>query len=115
MGCASFMATGRAIRAGASISKGRGRTDLQLEDFLGPNGPDGLMYLLSMLEQEMAPKAEVLELIRRLYVPGYEQARLYLEEAAAEGVYERRGATGFPRQREIQEVLEFVRGRDSGG
>jgi len=102
-------------REGCQYAGGLELQELPLEDFVGAKGADGLMYLLSLLEQGEAQQEEVLELIRRLYVPGYEQVRLYLEAATAEGVYRHKGARGFPRQQEIQEVLEFVRERDSGG
>jgi hypothetical protein len=52
--------------------------DLPLASMVGPNG---LMRLLALLAQDCLPKAEVLELIKRLHVPGYESARLYMDEA----------------------------------
>jgi hypothetical protein len=38
-------------------------------------GPDGLMVLLSLLDEGELPRTEILELVRRVQIPGYELAR----------------------------------------
>ena len=51
-------------------------------------GPDGLVRLLSLLEEGEFPAPEVNRVIMRLFVPGYEQARRYADRAIAGGVLE---------------------------
>ncbi len=46
--------------------------DLPLTSFLGPAG---LLVMLELLEEGNLPQAEVVEMIKRLHVAGYEQAR----------------------------------------
>jgi len=87
----------------------RGLNDLPLEDFVGPNG---MMRLLAMLYDERAPKEELLEMIKRLHIPGYEQARHHFDDAIAEGVYEPNTAPGYPHQRQIKAVLDFIEQRN---
>lgn len=50
---------------------------LSLERFVGP---DGLMLLLSLLVVGELPAAEVIELAKRVQIPGYELARTLIEE-----------------------------------
>lgn len=80
--------------------------DSPLEEFLGP---DGLMELLSLLDLNRLPKAEVLEMIKRLHVPGYEEARQYFDAALHEGVFEPNRPPGFYSQSDITAVLKFAR------
>lgn len=57
--------------------------DLPLDSFIGP---DGLVLLLEFLsDKRFVEPEEVLELIKRLHVPGYEQARPSFEAALADG------------------------------
>ncbi len=44
-------------------------------------GPDGLQVLLRLIKEGELPADEVLAMIRRLRVPGFEHARLHFEEA----------------------------------
>ncbi len=46
--------------------------DSSLSEFLGP---DGLMHLLDFVAKNSVETSEVLEMIKRLNVPGYEQGR----------------------------------------
>lgn len=78
---------------------------MHLSAFLGT---DGLMVLLSMLAEGELPKSEVLELIKRLHIPGYEQARFHFDEAIAEGVFEPNTPKGYYWQHDIQAVLDFI-------
>jgi hypothetical protein len=66
-----------------------------------------------MIYDDLVPKEEALEMIKRLHIPGYEEARHYFDEAIAEGVYEPNTAPGFPHQSQINAVLTYVRERDS--
>jgi hypothetical protein len=45
---------------------------LPLERFVGP---DGLMLILSLIAQREMPTADLLELVKRIHIPGYEQTR----------------------------------------
>lgn len=85
--------------------------DLDLESFLGA---DGLMQLLALIYDQEVPTEEVLEMIKRLHIPGYEEARLHFKSAIAAGEYEPNTAPGFPFQDQIAGVLEFAR-RESDG
>ena len=49
--------------------------DLSLTEFLGP---DGLMHLLDFIAKGRVETSEVLEMIKRLNVPGYEQSRIHI-------------------------------------
>ena len=79
--------------------------DLPLEQFLGP---DGLMTLLSFLADSKLPKEEILETIKRLHVPGYEEARPYFNIAISEGVFEPNTAPGYYLQSNIQAVIKAL-------
>jgi hypothetical protein len=76
-------------------------------------GPDGLMILLAKLEEQKLPMSEVIEMIKRLHIPDYEYARLYVEEAIAEGVIEPDMPKGYYWQHEIQATLRFAKERQS--
>ena len=80
--------------------------DTHLSELLGP---DGLMYLLSWLARNKLPRQEVVELIRRTHVPGYEFARQHLDAAIAEGVIAPDTIPGYLTQEQIKRVLEWVR------
>src|SRR5207237_5262429 len=49
-------------------------------------GPDGLMLLLFFLALGEMPKDDVLELAKRVQIPGYEQTRELFQEARDKGV-----------------------------
>ena len=53
--------------------------DLPLTMFMGPGG---LMRLLTFIEDHKLPTEDVLEMIKRIHIPGYERVRSYLSEAA---------------------------------
>jgi len=73
-------------------------------------GGDGLMKLLSMAAStRFTNKSEVIELIKRIHVPGYEEARSYLQAAVDAGVYHVNTADGFPDQNQIRSVLAWVK------
>lgn len=76
--------------------------DDSLEDYLGP---DGLMQLLAMLSEGQLPKSEVIEMIQRLHIPGYEEARRYMPRAIAEGSVEPNLPKGFHWQSDLERVI----------
>lgn len=78
-------------------------SDLSVESFLGP---DGLTRLLSFLARDEIPAGEVVEIIKRIHIPGYEMARPYIERAVAEGMIEPNLPEGFYWQREIKCIIE---------
>jgi len=71
-------------------------------------GPDGLMLLLSLIACREMPEEEVLELAKRVQIPGYEQARDLFPEAIAEGVVEPSIGEGYYLQGEIQTLLRWA-------
>jgi len=79
--------------------------DQSLEDFLGP---DGLMQLLSFIADGKIPTVEVLEMIKRLHIPGYEHARLHFSAALAEVAFEPNTLKDYYWQSDISAVLEFA-------
>jgi len=80
--------------------------DLELPFFLSP---DGLMQLLQMVSDgRFSDREEVLEMIKRLHVPGYEKAHRHLEAAVAEGVYEPNAPLMYPFQDQIQLTNEWL-------
>ena len=86
-------------------------SSLELTDLLGP---DGLMQLLEFLAEETISKEEVLEMIKRLHIPGYEHARLHFDAAITEGVFESNTAAGYYSQEEINAVLEWISPKHTG-
>jgi hypothetical protein len=79
--------------------------DNSLDIFLGP---DGLIRFLAMIKEEEAPINEVLEMIKRLHVPGYEHARLYFDKAIAKGIFEPDMPKNYYSQSNIQATLKFA-------
>jgi hypothetical protein len=77
---------------------------LPLERFVGP---DGLMLLLSFLAAEEMPQNDVLELIKRVQVPGYEQAR-ELFEAIGKEIFTPSIREGYYLQSEIWALLRWA-------
>lgn len=68
-------------------------------------GPDGLMLLLSFVASEEAPQNEFLELIKRVQIPGYEQAVPYFQQAITQGLFVPSIGNGFFLQSEIRVSL----------
>jgi hypothetical protein len=79
---------------------------LPLERFVGP---DGLMLLLSFLADGEAPKDDVLELAKRVQIPGYEQARGLFQEALDEKVVAPVIREGYYLQSEIDALFRWAR------
>ncbi|MBH8609383.1 hypothetical protein [Thermoactinomyces sp. CICC 10521] len=88
------------------LSKGMGVKDLGLEYFVGP---DGLSELIGFLnERNLKDETEIYELIRRLHVPYYEQARQYYDVAEEDGLFDGTGEQSAYRysQRVILDILD---------
>ncbi len=79
-------------------------SDLPLKSF---SGPDGLVQLLVMISENELPKSEVLDMIQRIHVPGYEAARKYFKGAVSEGVIEPNLPEGFYFQDDIKAAIKF--------
>lgn len=75
--------------------------DTHLEQCLGV---DGLARLLAMLERFPQSSLEIVEIIRRLHVPFYEEARRHWEAAESDGLFD--GANEYYPY--MQEVLTTV-------
>ena len=84
--------------------------DVSLE---GYTGPDGLLFLLRLIAEEEVPIEEVLEMIMRLHIPGYEWARLYADDAMAEGVVVPNPPHILYRQSHIDAILEHARNTEA--
>jgi hypothetical protein len=78
---------------------------LSLERFVGP---DGLMLLLSMIASGESSAEEIIELVKRVQIPGYEQARELFEIAIENGFLSPSIGNGFYLQSEIQALLRWA-------
>ena len=81
---------------------------LALERFAGP---DGLMLLLSMIAERDLPLQELIELTKRVQIPGYEAAYELFYDGVKEGVIAPCISSGFYLQCEIWDVLRWAKGR----
>ncbi len=100
-----FSPTGCQYDAIAEGERGYLLSDLELSRLMGP---DGLMRLLFYIEEGEIPAGEVVELLKRLHVPGYEQARPYLEEGIAAGEVRPSNLPGVYDQEQIEEALRYA-------
>lgn len=80
---------------------------LSLERFMGP---DGLMLLMSLIASGEAAAADVIELAKRVQIPGYEQARESFQLAIDCGLLSPAIGNGFYLQSEIRAVLRWLPG-----
>jgi hypothetical protein len=69
------------------------------------------MLLLGKLEEGRLPQTEVLEMIKRLHIPGYERARHYFKEAIADYAFDPNTAPGYHYQDQIEATLRYVEER----
>jgi hypothetical protein len=76
-------------------------------------GPDGLMLLLSMIAQRELPVQELIELAKRVQIPGYEAVYELVHDAVSEGVIAPCISSGFYLQCEIWDVLKWAKYRTS--
>jgi hypothetical protein len=93
------------------FKKNRGIVEgLALDRFAGP---DGLMLLLSMIAERELPVQELIELAKRVQIPGYEAVHELFHDAIREGVIAPSISSGFYLQCEIWDVLKWARYRSS--
>ncbi len=76
-------------------------------------GPDGLMLLLSMIAESELPAQELIELAKRVQIPGYEAVHELGRDAVIEGVIAPSIASGFYLQCEIRDVLKWAKHQTS--
>jgi hypothetical protein len=74
-------------------------------------GPDGLMLLVSMISERELPLRELIELAKRMQIPGYEAAYGLVHDAVSEGVMAPCISSGFYLQCEIWDVLKWAKCR----
>jgi hypothetical protein len=72
------------------------------------SGVDGLMLMLAMLVRGEHPAEQIIEVIKRLYVPGYEQTRNFFPRAISENIIVPAIGPGYYLQSEIQNVLQWM-------
>lgn len=77
-------------------------------------GADGLMMLLSLIAEAELAVEEILELTKRVQIPGYEQARELLRAGLRRGRITPAIAAGFYLQSEIRRVLAMRSRREQG-
>jgi hypothetical protein len=95
----------------SEFRKNRGIVEgLALDRFAGP---DGLMLLLSMIAERELPSRELIELAKRVQIPGYEAAHELVQDAVSEGVIVPSISSGFYLQCEIWDVLKWAKFRTS--
>jgi hypothetical protein len=80
-------------------------SDLPLESYLGTNG---LIDLLSLIAEKQIPVEEILELIKRLHIPGYEQARFHFDSAIEAGAFDPNTMPGYYSTNNIAATLEHI-------
>ena len=71
------------------------------------------MLLLSMIAEREVPLQELIELAKRVQIPGYEAVYEMIHDAVSEGVITPSISAGFYLQCEISEVLEWAKNRTS--
>ncbi len=76
-------------------------------------GPDGLMLLLAMIAERELPAEELVELAKRVQIPGYEAVHELAHDAVIEGVIAPSISSGFYLQCEIWDVLKWAKYRAS--
>ncbi len=70
---------------------------------------DGLMELLCLIsDDKFEDREEVLEIIKRLHIPGYEKARFFFDEAIKNGVFEPNRKPGYYLAQDIEAVLAYI-------
>ena len=90
------------------------RNDRSIVEGLPPErfvGPDGLTLLLAFLAEDELPKEDVLELAKRVQIPGYEQTRELFQEVISRGTVAPVIRRGYYLQFEIQALFRWVRQR----
>lgn len=66
------------------------------------------MDLLQFVSDDMFEnKEEVLEIIKRIHIPGYEYARSFIGAAISKGVYEPNTKENYCSQKDIKKIIDF--------
>ena len=73
------------------------------------------MLLLSMIADRELPVEELIELAKRVQIPGYEAVHDLVHDAASEGVIAPAIGSGFYLQCEISDVLKWAKHRAQRG
>ena len=82
-------------------------SDMHLSSFYSQ---DGLTYLMEMISDgQFKNNDEVLEVIKRLFIPDYEVARLYFRDAISEGYFEPNTKPGFYKTSDIQRTMDYIK------
>ena len=76
-------------------------------------GPDGLMFLLSMIAGRELALPELIELAKRVQIPGYEAVYEVVQDAANGGVIAPAIGLGFYLQCEIRDALNWAKDQTS--
>jgi hypothetical protein len=76
-------------------------------------GADGLMLLLSLIAGRELPVQELIELAKRVQIPGYEAVYELVHDAVSEGVITPSISSGFYLQCEIWDVLRWAKNQTS--
>jgi hypothetical protein len=78
------------------------------QDLTRLTGPDGLVRLLSLIDDRGFSGADVNVIVMRLYVPGYEQARPYFQRALHTGVVEAWAPEGYFYQSQLRDIVANI-------
>jgi hypothetical protein len=98
-GCQHY-SSGGAVRHRGAVS------DVQLQDLFGANG---FTLLLSKIADGEWSVSDGLTMLQRIHIPGYEHARLYMDQAIQRGHVEPNLPYGFYWDFQLQRVLELVK------
>jgi hypothetical protein len=98
-GCQHYSSVGAARRRGTVL-------DMQLQDSFGANG---FTLLLSKIADGEWPVSEGLTMLLRIHIPGYEHARLHMDQAIQQGHVEPNLPYGFYWDYQLDRVLELVK------
>ncbi|NMP24256.1 hypothetical protein [Sulfobacillus harzensis] len=67
------------------------------------------MRCLDMIhERRFKDDEELLEIIKRLFIPGYEQVRHHFDEAIEAGILEPNTSHGYPHMNQIKDILAWL-------
>ncbi|WP_321379132.1 hypothetical protein [Trichococcus shcherbakoviae] len=81
--------------------------DMHLSSFYSQDGHISLLELIS--DGQFKNNDEVLEVIKRLFIPDYEVARLYFRDAISEGYFEPNTKENYHHTLDIQRTMDYIR------
>ena len=99
---------GRSCFYDSDVEYNRDRGTISSSTLDGLLEADGLMELLSLIAEKELPADDVLEMVKRLHIPGYEIARRHFEQAISDGVFEPNRLPGYYKISDIESVLEYI-------